>query len=183
MSCKLSFERKYIHNFKEKAVAKYHCCALHGNPCIYHIVALTVPRTFHGVTPKWRRAQLGSLVFLHLLLIGTNRVLEGCVVMMQFKLCSKQLMSNYNLNIYPVLWFELQNDPFRDDLRPNTTVVLKVSAPAKGRASACYCVLALGCCSKSTSFVLCLEDCLLSFGPCWMLVVGTSLKPLQLQMR
>lgn len=108
---------------------------------------------------------------------------EGCVVMMQFKLCSKQLMSNYNLNIYAVLWFELQNDPFRDDLRPNTTVVLKVSAPAKGRASACYCVLALGCCSKSTSFVLCLEDCLLSFGPCWMLVVGTSLKPLQLQMR
>lgn len=88
--------------------------------------------------------------------------------------------SNYDPNTYPVLWYEVQNDPFRNDFRSSTTVVLKVSAHAKGRASACYCVLALGCCSKSTRFVLYLEDCLLSFGPCLVLLVGTSLKPLQL---
>lgn len=65
------------------------------------------------------------------------------MVMMQFKLCSKQLMSNYNSNIYPELWYEVQNDPFRSDLRSNTTAVLKVSAPTKGRASSYHCVLAL----------------------------------------
>lgn len=30
-------------------------------------------------------------------------------------------------------------------------------------------------------FLLYLEDCLLSFGPCWTLVVGASINPLQLR--
>lgn len=158
-------------------------CSLHGRSmylsrhCSHH--PKNIPQCHSRVT----LTQLGSLVFLHLLLIGTNRVLQRCVVMMKFKLCSKQLMRNYNSSIYPELWYEVLNDPFRDDLRSNTTVIFEVSAPTKGRASACYCVLALDCFSKSARFFLYWEDCLFSFGPYWMLVVGTSLKPLQLQMQ
>lgn len=145
-----------------------------ANPCIYHVVALTIPSSFHSVAPKWPRAQHESGLFASSI-DWHNESSQGCIVMMQFKLCSKQLVTNYNSNIYPELCYEVWNVPFRYNLRSNTTIFSKVSAPTKGRVSACYCVLllALGCCSKSARFFLYLEDCLLSFG-------CISLKPLQL---